>query len=431
MSHKNLSIFPQEILINIFSYFPSTDLISLSETCSTFHCAINSCNALMKKFKIFIFDHKKNLEWNPTRKYTKISIDSSHFEDFLEIFEDIGSDLEVLEIRYSSFDLKVLRKILLICENVKEIHMQAISLTVYLSDPIDQLPTLKLNKFYFLNLEPGSIDVLKIFQNSSIIDMEIIGNFKHPQVLKTFLSSQTDLKKFQLHNQLDEFLLFDDNQLSRPNFKLQNLKLNNFDLYMQLPFFSNFIRSQSESLEVFETNQWKVFNLLDNLRNLKTVTIPSMRFTNPEPFRSVENLTINVDVSDGWARQFPNVKSLKLHQMCDYEYNTTSEAQSFSSLENLEIQYNTVVDLNIPTVKRLKLCYLSKLDAGRPFDYENCKKLEELTLIRCSDAEWLAGFMERDDTKLKLLVIQGTKLSEKCLEIIDKNRQKIEKLEIF
>jgi hypothetical protein len=155
-----------------------------------------------------------------------------------------------------------------------------------------------------------------------------------------------------------------------------------------------------------------------------------MRFTNPEPFRSVENLTINVDVSEDWARQFPNVKSLKLHQMCDYEYNTTAEVQTFSYLEDLEIQYNTVVDLSLPTVKRLKLCYLSKLDAGRPFDYENCKGLEELILIRCSDAEWIAGYLERDETRLKLLVIHGTKLSEKCWEIIDKNRKKIEKLEI-
>ncbi|CAG9812072.1 unnamed protein product [Chironomus riparius] len=431
MSHENLSIFPQEILIHIFSYLPSSDLISLSETCASFHCAINSCNALMRKFKIFIFDHKKSFEWTPTRKYIKISIDSQSFEDYLKIFEYVGSDLEVLEIRYSSFDLKVLREILLMCENVKEIYIQAISLTVYLSDPIEPMPSLTLKKFFFLNLEPESIDVLKIFHNSSIADVEMIGNFKRPQILKTFLSSQTDLKKFHLHNKLDVLLLFDDNSLSNPSFKLQSLKLDNFDLYTQLPFFSNFIRSQSESLEIFETNQWKVFNLLGNLKNLKTVTIPSMRFTNPEPFRTVENLTINVDVSEGWARQFPNVKNLKLHQMSDYEYNTTAEAQTFSSLEDLEIQYNTVVDLNIPTVKRLKLCYLSKLEAGRPFDYENCKKLEELTIIRCSDAEWLAEYLERVETKLRLLVIQSTKLSECCLGVIEKNRQKIENLEIF
>lgn len=430
MTQQNFANLPQEVLINIFSFLPSSDLLSLSETCRSFTNAINSSSLLMKKFKISIFDSKKDLEWNPMRKYSKLCIDSQHFEDFMKIFECIGGDLKSLEIKYSLVDLNVLREILVMCGNVKELLVHAIRLTNNEQDSIEPLPRLKLDKFTFLNLEKSSISILKIFECSKICHLNMLGTFAMPQIFKSFLMIQNELESFELFNQFDEFQIFDDNTFRDANIKLKRLKLCNFDFYERLPFFRNFIATQVDSLETFETNQLKVFNQMANLRKLKEVNIPSMRFTNPEPFNSVNDLTIAVDVSEGWAQQFPNVRTLKIIQLWIYEYNKTSEVETMENIEDLEIHYNSILELNIPTVKRLKLCFMTEFD-GHPFKFENCKKLEEIRVVRCQDAEWIGEYLEMLDGKLKMLEIQGTKLSEKCLELMNRNKHKVKKIDIL
>jgi hypothetical protein len=247
----NFSHLPQELLVDIFKHLSAADLLALSATCRAFNNAINSCSDLMRKFTVFINDSRKHLDWQPARTYSNVFVSCDNLGDFLHIFDDIGDDLRVLHMSYCKVDASDVIKILKSCNKIKELHFRAVDMAAKTDDFDAELPELVLDKFSILNLKSTTELVFQILQKSSVIDINMLGEFRHPQLLKNFLKTQTKLESFKIHNQCDEFMLFDDDLLSDVEFRLRELKLNNWDMYNQLtPFLRNFIEKQKDTIEV-------------------------------------------------------------------------------------------------------------------------------------------------------------------------------------
>ncbi|KAG5667591.1 hypothetical protein PVAND_015567 [Polypedilum vanderplanki] len=419
---------PQEMLIEIFKNLTSTDLLSLSYSCRKFNHAINSCSDLMQKFTIFIIDSHKNVTFEPMRKYSKIFVSSDNLGDFLKIFEFIGDDLKEMTIRYSKIETIDLIKVFKICKNLKILNFHAVQLNTNVDDFNIDFPKLTLDEFYLLNLQDSTEFIFRILSNSQVKKLDMLGVFHHSHLLKNLLRSQKSLEVFKLHNQHDEFMLFDDDSLTDVEFQLKELKINNFDLYGPLlPFFRRFMEKHKETIEIFETNSNKTFNCLPSCTSLKIVNLPSTNFTNENIFPTVENLILQTGCIENWSRLFPNVKSVEITQSYMEISEALVEVANCSKVERLVINYGAVFTLNLPSLKILELKFIENFEIC-PIKDENLKILEEILVEKCEKIDWLFELLGKKNLKLKRLKIKRCQIDN---EILSKNLGRIERLEIF
>jgi len=420
-----MDFLPKELLLEIFTYLPAEDLLSLSLTCHKFNEIINNNSKLLENFEVqFISDYANN-EWIGSRKYKKLFIDGSSGIYFLYILKDIGHEIIDLVINGHEFAVAYVKQILLMCENVK-------NLTVYNatndSDPQDYgYPFIKydLDYFYFR----GDIDVFKLFVECTAKELDVRRDYddesKDVSGLKTFLKNQKDLNDLKIENFDKTSSLFEDESLTSLNFKLKNLKLKNFDDYCSYNFWE-FLEIHKESLvylEVCFVNH-EAMSPFRKFRNLKTLKMYNMCSDFSE-LCSIETLYLK-DVDGKWSEKFTNVKNLVISQNVE----EVVQVENLKKLDNLKISNCSVPILKIPTVKRLTLKKV-ELESTKPFEYEDGCEIEELKIIKCKNVEWLLEFLIHKTFNLKTLIVKKSILIDDDLKFIEDYRNRIEKLEIL
>ncbi|XP_070501434.1 uncharacterized protein [Chironomus tepperi] len=420
-----MDILPKELLIEIFTYLPAEDLLSLSLTCHTFNELISNNSKLLENFEVqFIFDYVNN-EWIGSRKYTRLFIDGSSGIYFLYILKDIGPDIVNLVINCSDFAVAYVKQILLMCENVK-------NLTIYNatndSDPQDYgYPFLKYNLDYFYFR--GDIDVFKLFVDCTAKELDVRRDYddesKDVSGLKQFLKAQKDLSDLKMENFDKTSSLFGDDSLNLVNFRLKNLKLKNFDDYCSYNYWE-FLDNHKESLvylEVCFVNH-EAISPFRKFRNLKTLKMYNM-CSDFNELTSIETLYLK-DVDGKWSEKFKNVKNLVISQNVE----EIVQVESLRKLDNLKMSNCSMPTLKIPAVKRLTLKKV-ELESTKPFEYEDGCEIEELKIIKCKNVEWLVEFLIHKTFNLKTLVIKKSILIDDDLKFIEDYRNKIKHLEII
>ncbi|KAL7013812.1 hypothetical protein ACKWTF_015598 [Chironomus riparius] len=420
-----MDILPQELLLEIFTYLPAEDLLSLTLTCHKFNEIISNNSKLLENFEIqFISDYANN-EWIGSRKYTRFFIDGFSGIYFLYILKDIGHDIDTLVINCSEFAVAYVKQMLLMCENLK-------NLTIYNatddSDPQDYgYPFVKydLDYFYFR----GDIDVFKLFVECTAKELDVRRDYddesKDVSGLKTFLKTQKGLTDLKMENFDKTSSLFDDDSLVSLQFKLKNLKLKNFDDYCSYNFWE-FLENHKESLQYLEVCfvNHEAITPFRKFRNLKTLKMYNMCSDFSE-LCSVETLYLK-DVDEKWSEKFKNVKNLVISQNVE----EVAQVETLKKLDNLKISNCSIPTLKIPTVKRLTLKKV-ELESIKPFEYEDGCEIEELKIIKCKNVEWLLEFLIHKTFNLKTLVIKKSILIDDDLKFIEDYKNRIKNLEII
>lgn len=420
-----MDILPKELLLEIFTYLPAEDLLSLTLTCHKFNEIISNNSKLLENFEIqFISDYANN-EWIGSRKYTRLFIDGSWGIYFLYILKDIGPDIIDLVINCSDFAVAYVKQILLMCENLK-------NLTFYNatddSDPQDYgYPFVKydLDYFYFR----GDIGVFKLFIECTAKELDVRRDYddesKDVSGLKTFLKAQKNLSDLKMENFDKTSSLFDDDSLTALNFSLKNLKLKNFDDYCSYNYWE-FLENHKDSLEYLEvcSVNHEAITPFRKFKNLKTLKMSNMCSDFSE-LCSVETLYLK-DVDGKWSEKFKNVKNLVISQNVE----DIAQVESLQKLDNLKISNCSIPTLKIPTVKRLTLKKI-ELESTKPFEYENGCEIEELKIIKCKNVEWLLEFLINKTFNLQTLIIKKSVLIDDDLKFIEEYRNRIKNLEII
>lgn len=418
-----MDILPKELLHVLFTYLRPSDLFSLSLTCKTFNEIISNSTKLLEDFELQFNCRNANNEWIGSRKYIRCFIDGPVGVNYFYILKKIGNDLEDLVINCDDMRVDILKQILLMAENVK-------NLTVYnasdISEPEDYgYPFVKYNlkHFYF----QGDINVFKLFIecDSECLDVRRTDDDDYRDVsgLKTFLKNQKHLINLKMEAFNSRCSLFSDEMLTSVDFKLKTLKLKYFN---DGGFnFWEFLEHHKDTLELLEawTVDHEIISTFRRFKNLKTIKLCSM-CSDFSPLYSIENLYLK-DVNGNWSEKFPNTKNLVISQNV-FEI---KQVESLKKLENLKISNSSIPILIIPKVKHLTLNSIT-LEESKPFEYENGCAIEELKIIKCKNLEWLIDFLIHKTFNLKSLVILKSILVEDDIKFIEDYRNKLNKLEI-
>jgi hypothetical protein len=171
----------------------------------------------------------------------------------------------------------------------------------------------------------------------------------------------------------------------------------------------------------------EVLNLFLNFRNLKTLKIFDMTFTDTTPsLPAVESLTIGFDVTGSWSEKFPNVKNLELIWI-RYQRDLILIGK-LRKLEKLKISNCCLPQLDISSVKQLVL-----IDIGfgheEPFNYDE-NQIEELTIKNCLHSCWLNSFLRHEKCKLNFLRVSRKEMCRKCLRAVDGSRSRIKVVQV-
>lgn len=413
-----------ELLLEIFLHLPVPDLLSASLVCQKFNLIISSSLKLVENFEIQFTSKNVNNEWIGSRNYTSCFIEGESCINYFYILKSIGPKISNLVVNCCDMQLEVLKQVLLMCENVK-------NLTVYnvAADGADEVygpPNIKLDLDYFHFT--GITDGFKLFTSSStkILDARRYDCHEYVEVtgVKEFLKNQANLVELKLENFYEDSSLFKDDFLTSVNFHLKRLKLKNVD--GNAIDFWEFLELHKDSLIDLEawTVGHEILSIFRKFKNLKSLKLCSM-CSDYSQMSSVETLYLK-DVHGNWSEKLPNVKNLVISQ----DVVNIQQVENLKHLENLKISNCSVPILKIPTVKKLILNRV-ELDENMPFDYENGSSIEDMRICKMKNLEWLIEFLINKTFNLKSLVIQKSIISQEDVDFIDGFRNRLKKLEIL
>ncbi|KAG5668000.1 hypothetical protein PVAND_015957 [Polypedilum vanderplanki] len=419
---------PNELLFDIFDYLDSKSSQSISKTCKRFNTLINDTPKLLERLKVQLNSNKIGNDWIGSRKYSTIYIDGSAAIFFFDIFIEIGENISHLYLNGNGMEMKVLKKILLLMPNLTVLSLGCDDEEV-ISEPVDLIEPLP-ERFFRIFEFSGTNQNFKIFLNCQAKVFKLTRDYKDKTVndenFKKFLKKQTKLESLLLGNFEKESSMFSDRTLNEVQFKLKTLRFYQFEAY-ELPNFKLFIDNFKESLTYLELDLTDC-TVLEDFRefpNLKTVSLIKMFYLELEaPMNFVEDLIIE-NVKVPLAESFPNITRMTI---LDY-LKKPSQVKNFKKLEFLEISSIDVAELKIPTVKKLRFCGTSFL-CPHPFKFDG-NQIKELMIEEVEEIEWLNEYLERQDTKLKLLELKGVFINAKLQKTIEQNKQKIEQLVIM
>ena len=140
-----MDTFPEELLINIFSYFKPQDIISISQTCKRFSDVINCSKQVINLLTVNFSKATARSDWIGSRKYLNVMIAEGGVEKLLDIQEMFGQSVKKLSISIKDLKLIDLIVILKLCPNLKELEITEKS-PDDINFSTNQLPSLNLNK---------------------------------------------------------------------------------------------------------------------------------------------------------------------------------------------------------------------------------------------------------------------------------------------
>lgn len=116
-----MNFLPPEIILKIFGELSSSDLLNLSSISKYFNEIISNSelsNSLTLNFRKLNDNSPENAI---QRNYRKLKIGFYKVNVHSEIINEIGGNLTQIEFAFCHLKLDLMRKILLICKNVKKI----------------------------------------------------------------------------------------------------------------------------------------------------------------------------------------------------------------------------------------------------------------------------------------------------------------------
>lgn len=299
------SNFDFDCLIKIFNFLPPEDISSLLLTCKSFDAIISKNSKLLKSFTLYLTKDRSGKKFRATRIYKGVKIYDTH--GFLHIFDQIGEHIERLEVDCEDVNVSSLRKILLMCPELKEVTVRNFKQIQRFED-LDEVQPPKLNLQVLRHFSCHSI--LDLFEHSQVQKFEVFGYPKVAEDLEIFLQTQTQLLSLKLAHFYNDSTLFMSNALNSVKFKLIELKLHSFHKF-DIEHLGIFLMNHSDTLTHVEVNNSKtsLFMILTHFMNLKSVEIRNIPVDFVEmPY--VERLRVG-HVTGLWETKFKNTKYVK------------------------------------------------------------------------------------------------------------------------
>lgn len=294
-----------KILLKIFDFLPPEDISSLLLTCKRLNEIISKNNKLLRQFTLYLTKERSCKRFRATRKYKSVKVYDTH--GFLHVFDQIGADVERLEIDCEEVNVSSLRKILLMCSRLKEVTVRNFKdVQRYEDIGVTQPPKLFLN----ILRHHSQHSILDLFEHSQVKKLEVYGYPKVAEDLEIFLQTQKSLLSLKLAHFYSDSTLFMNNTLNVVNFNLIELKLHSFHKF-DIEHFGMFLMNHMVTLNHVELNNvnTNVFMILTHFFNLKSLEIRNVPDNFVEmPF--IECLTVG-NVSGVWEEKFRNVKNVK------------------------------------------------------------------------------------------------------------------------
>lgn len=258
-----------ELLFEIFNHLDGEDLSSLLLTCHRFNVFLSTKIKFMRHFELKLTQDRSCKRFTATRLYPNVKLQCC--EGFLHVFSQIGPSVKRIEIDCEEANLNSLKKILMMCPGVEEVTIRGFQVfRGYESSDSFEMPKLRLKTLQHF----CKFNMLSIFEQSQVENFEVYG---YPEVevgLRTFLSTQKELKCLKLSHFYKNSTLFFDSYLMMVNFELTELKLHSFH-HFNPSHFSMFLMNHFDSLTYLEANNVNVeiFKTLCFFKGLKCIKI--------------------------------------------------------------------------------------------------------------------------------------------------------------
>lgn len=315
----NITTIPEEVLIEIFSYLPTSDILSLSLVCKSFSSIID--NSKISKILTIYFPNPEDKEcFDITRNYTRVQITTNGDPRTTFPTSTFNEHVKFLTIKNVSISGDILSKMLDLCVNLKVLMFDSVHyngdfhcLAIYgNADP--KLKNLKLE------LIDTDFRILKALKSCKVKSL-LLKNYRdhHDDLnvnpLVTFLSKQDELKEIKFMTSCQNFFIH--NKLSDVELKLEKLTFNCVFVPKDGSF-EKFVSRFHESLTSFEIEDTSVLNigeLLTKFRNLRElkVSINDKILRKFPVLDKVEQLSMKRRrMPRRWFDKYPNLKRLKL-----------------------------------------------------------------------------------------------------------------------
>lgn len=214
-----IDLLPQEILLEVFDYLPSKDLLSLTLTLKPFNTLISSSNNLSKRLEVHFVSEHKSLAWSGLRKYSKFYLEGSPAKFFLPVFRRIHADVVELCVTCVQMEAIVLKEILILCQNLRKLTIKN-NRIAYLSDDFDApLPSLNLDILHYRNYTDQSTKIFNLLMGCQTKELIVFGFTSSCEELRKFMNLQKKLEIFCLKDADSKSTLFDDKSITEGGFR--------------------------------------------------------------------------------------------------------------------------------------------------------------------------------------------------------------------
>lgn len=414
-----IQVFPIEIIELILQHLTVNNLLTASELSPLWNKTICGYSNFIEKATIQILDHnisphKDTLDWNnlkylsvpSLRKYQNI-----HFTAKPEIIDDIKTILAVpgsewkkvyidgklLNGNINSFRGKWLNDyydiFLIIEKDVEVLHLDTSSFKIW-SSVRPSFANLKVLRLTFFCMSENTFKHCRQLEELSvmIVPSNLVGSVKH-------IIEHNNLSVMEISENV--FMSLFEHSCDISHLKLKTFYVDSVwdnSVYEQVHVnFSNFLKSQEQSLEQLSVKIWMgqdVFMQMFDLPNLKTlsVTVISSRWFEPNirVNPSIKSLCflgkhINFDIMKALVDATPNLTHLKMHSM-----------------------HQNMMEYLSANLKHLKSLELRCLDATDFSDRKLFSHLEKLSISIVTSA--------KEDEMLKIPLNERNRFVELLLE---------------
>lgn len=213
-----IDLLPQEILLEVFDYLPSKDLLALTLTLKSFDETISSSNHLSRRLEVHFVSEHKALTWSGARKHSKFYLEGSPAKYFLPIFREIHADVIELCITCVRMEATVFKEILLLCKNLKKLTIKN-NRIAFLEDFVAPLPCLNLDTLHYRNFTDQSTKIFNLLMGCQTKELIVFGFTSSCVELRRFMNLQKKLEIFCLKDANRKTTLFDDQSITGGDFR--------------------------------------------------------------------------------------------------------------------------------------------------------------------------------------------------------------------
>lgn len=413
---------PNEILFRVFKHLRQQDLIRVTRVCKRF-CSVVDEFCLIKKLVISSNNDESLI---PARNYSGATFKTFKPNIHQRVIETVGGGLTTLKLSQFSLNLIDINNILRVTPNVKFLTFDYIRLEDDSISDTSELPQLFDIILLFNESDPT---IFRVLQKSSIlkVDLRFYGDIPYSNFVEftKLLKIQKNLASFLVSGLYESNLFLIP--MTKPTYQLKEFKIDNCDLE-EWELLDNYLMEQTKTLEklVVKSVAWDPSTILNQCKMLKSF----------ENFRvEMNSLEIRPTIEELWLEptsvlrdQFPNVKKLFVCGASSETFQSIST--TMNKLEDITIKYGSVVGLEVPRLKKVKLISLDGLiDSNFFVVHKNIQELVFEHVYNIDDA--LLESITSNCSKLRVLKIFGdNQLTSRAFHIISGNCHRLKVLEM-